>query len=136
MCCLLHYKCFRFGSVVMIKSDLGIPIIRYIYDDHGNIRTVELTDMYSGVDVTALGTDNPIRWRGHYYDSETGLYYIDGRYYDPWEGIYLDAVDIPTAISEMYLDRNGITYPKYGQLRRICTFEAIVHAAKSFREIY
>ena len=36
------------------------------------------------------------------------MYYANVRYYDPWEGIYLDAIDIPTAISEMYLDRNGI----------------------------
>ena len=41
-------------------------------------------------------------------DAESGLYYVEGRYYDPWEGIYLDGMDIPTAISEMYLDRNGI----------------------------
>ena len=36
------------------------------------------------------------------------MYYANVRYYDPWEGIYLDGMDIPTAISEMYLDRNGI----------------------------
>ena len=26
---------------------------------------------------------NPIRYRGYYYDSETGFYYLNTRYYDP-----------------------------------------------------
>jgi len=26
---------------------------------------------------------NPIRYRGYYYDAETGLYYLQSRYYDP-----------------------------------------------------
>ena len=55
-----------------------------------------------------MGEQNPIRWRGHYYDAESGLYYADGRYYDPEVGQYLDAIEIPEAISEKYLDRNGI----------------------------
>ena len=25
----------------------------------------------------------PLRYRGYYYDSETGLYYLQSRYYDP-----------------------------------------------------
>ncbi|WP_242944645.1 RHS repeat-associated core domain-containing protein [Pseudobutyrivibrio sp. OR37] len=26
---------------------------------------------------------NPLRYRGYYYDSETGFYYLNARYYDP-----------------------------------------------------
>lgn len=26
---------------------------------------------------------NPFRYRGYYYDSESGLYYLQSRYYDP-----------------------------------------------------
>ena len=26
---------------------------------------------------------NPLRYRGYYYDAETGLYYLQSRYYDP-----------------------------------------------------
>ena len=30
-----------------------------------------------------LGALNPLRYRGYVYDSETGLYYVSSRYYDP-----------------------------------------------------
>ena len=53
----------------------------YIYDAWGNI-------------LTATGTMaqiNPLRYRGYYYDTETGLYYVSSRYYDPEVGRYLNA---------------------------------------------
>jgi len=31
----------------------------------------------------AMASINPIRYRGYYYDTETGLYYLQSRYYDP-----------------------------------------------------
>ena len=34
---------------------------------------------------------NPLRYRGYYYDSETGLYYLNSRYYDPETGRYINA---------------------------------------------
>jgi RHS repeat-associated protein len=37
---------------------------------------------------------NPIRYRGYYYDVETGLYYLNSRYYDPDTGRFINA-DIP-----------------------------------------
>ncbi|GEM_PF-3689706 len=46
----------------------------YLYDSYGNI--ISMTDN----DITKM---NPIRYRGYYYDSETGLYYLRTRYYDP-----------------------------------------------------
>ena len=36
--------------------------------------------------LTATGTMasiNPLRYRGYYYDTESGLYYLKSRYYDP-----------------------------------------------------
>ena len=32
---------------------------------------------------TALANLNPLRYRGYYYDNETGFYYLQSRYYDP-----------------------------------------------------
>ena len=34
--------------------------------------------------------NNPIRYRGYYYDLETGLYYLNSRYYDPETGRFLN----------------------------------------------
>ena len=37
---------------------------------------------------------NPFRYRGYYYDTETGLYYLNSRYYDPSIGRFINADDI------------------------------------------
>ena len=33
---------------------------------------------------------NPLRYRGYYYDSETGMYYLQSRYYDPETGRFIN----------------------------------------------
>ena len=38
-----------------------------------------------------IGEINPFRYRGYYYDSETGLYYLNSRYYDPVVGRFVNA---------------------------------------------
>ena len=49
----------------------------------------------SGVDVSSnashVGNINPLRYRGYYYDTETGLYYLNSRYYDPETGRFINA---------------------------------------------
>ena len=37
---------------------------------------------------------NPIRYRGYYYDTETGLYYLRARYYDPETGRFISQDDV------------------------------------------
>ena len=55
------------------------------------------TNIYqrSGVDVsnnaTHIANINPFRYRGYYYDTETGFYYLQSRYYDPVVGRFLNA---------------------------------------------
>lgn len=34
---------------------------------------------------------NPLRYRGYYYDNETGFYYLESRYYDPVVGRFISA---------------------------------------------
>ena len=34
-------------------------------------------------DASFIGHINPLRYRGYYYDAETGFYYVSSRYYDP-----------------------------------------------------
>lgn len=38
-----------------------------------------------------LGANNPFRYRGYYYDTESGLYYLNSRYYDPQTGRFINA---------------------------------------------
>ena len=38
-----------------------------------------------------LAEINPLRYRGYYYDSETGFYYLQSRYYDPANRRFINA---------------------------------------------
>ena len=48
--------------------------------------------------ASTLGTKNPFRYRGYYYDTETGYYYLNSRYYDPVTGRFLNADGVLSGI--------------------------------------
>ena len=59
----------------------------------------------SGAEITDanhIGNLNPFRYRGYYYDTETKLYYLQSRYYDPEIGRFITIDDIS------YLDPDAI----------------------------
>jgi RHS repeat-associated protein len=61
------------------------------------------------MEVIGVGHANPFRWRGQYFDQETGLYYIGGRYYDPRLGVVLNAT-----LDEAFMQggyAHGVTNP-------------------------
>ena len=45
----------------------------------------------SGTLASTLGAMNPLRYRGYVYDTETGLYYLNSRYYNPTWGRFINA---------------------------------------------
>ena len=55
---------------------------------------------------------NPFRYRGYYYDFETGLYYLNSRYYDPETGRFVNADDIST-IDVTKITTNGLNLYAY-----------------------
>ena len=60
---------------IFIYNTSGTRIIEYTYDAYGNC-TVSYG--YSN----EISRINPIRYRGYYLDRETGLYYLNARYYN------------------------------------------------------
>ena len=72
------------GDVVAIVNESGDIVGTYTYDAWGNLTTDALTE------VAEL---NPIRYRGYYQDAETGLYYLQSRYYDPTTMRFINADD-------------------------------------------
>ena len=62
----------------------GAKVIEYRYDSWGKLKS-------TGTLAASLGQDNPFRYRGYYYDAETGLYYLQSRYYDPEVGRFISA---------------------------------------------
>ena len=65
------------GDVIGILNQSGSQIVSYQYDPWGKVLSV------SGSEASTIGQINPIRYRGYYYDTETGFYYLQSRYYDP-----------------------------------------------------
>ena len=65
------------GDIIAILNRDGEVIAEYRYDAWGNCEY----DLASGI-----ATANPFRYRGYYYDQETGLYFLQTRYYDPEVG--------------------------------------------------
>jgi RHS repeat-associated protein len=59
----------------------GYEAASYEYDAWGNCTITK--------DIDGIGTINPIRWKSQYYDNESGLYYINGKYYSPLIKQYL-----------------------------------------------
>ena len=73
------------GDVMEILDKDGNAVVSYLYDAWGAPISV------TGPMASTLGAQNPIRYRGYYYDTETGLYYLQSRYYDPVVGRFLNA---------------------------------------------
>ena len=82
------------GDIIKIVGEDGTVYGEYSYDAWGNCTIV--------TDKSGIATLNPFRYRGYYYDEETGLYYLQTRYYDPTIGRFIspDSVD--------YLDPESI----------------------------
>ena len=75
------------GDVTGLVSASGTRVVNYTYDAWGNLLAT------TGSMATTLGAQNPLRYRGYVYDTETGFYYISSRYYDPEIGRFLNADD-------------------------------------------
>lgn len=71
-----YYRRNLQGDVIAIYDQTGSRKAEYAYDAWGNC-TVKYAGIYD------LAHNNPIRYRGYYYDRETGMYYLNARYYNP-----------------------------------------------------
>ena len=78
------------GDVVRIIDLSGTEVASYVYDAWGNIKDTK--------GEPTIREINPIRYRGYVYDDETGLYYLQSRYYDPVTGRFINA--------DVYCDTN------------------------------
>ena len=75
------------GDIVAVYSDSGVKLRTYTYDAWGNVTETVLTQ----AGTYYYARYNPFRYRGYYYDTETGLYYLQSRYYNPEWGRFLNA---------------------------------------------
>ncbi len=65
------------GDVLSIVDNSGAIVVNYTYNAWGEIIST------TGTLASTIGVVNKLRYRSYYYDSETGFYYLQSRYYDP-----------------------------------------------------
>ena len=66
------YMTNQMGDVISITDANGTIVGNYEYDAWGKVLTAD----------SSIAQQNPLRYRGYYYDNETGYYYLQSRYYD------------------------------------------------------
>ncbi|MCM1368220.1 MAG: polymorphic toxin-type HINT domain-containing protein [Roseburia sp.] len=99
------------GDVTHIYDMTGALKARYVYDAWGNHKVLN-ADGTEDDDLNSVGNVNPIRYRGYYYDTETGLYYLNSRYYDAEVGRFINADSISN-VKECAEDIGGLNLFAY-----------------------
>ena len=89
------------GDIIGLIDNTGTVVVNYVYNAWGNHR-IYGADGKEITDAAHIGSLNPIRYRGYYYDTETKLYFLKTRYYDP------ELCRFVTIDDTAYLDPNAI----------------------------
>ena len=89
------------GNIIAILDSDGDVVVEYKYDAWGN-------QLATG--SSTLANINPFRYRSYYFDTETGLYYLQTRYYDPETGRFLNIDSLDYADPETI---NGLNLYAY-----------------------
>ena len=119
-----YYKKNLQGDIIGIYDNNLNLIVKYDYDawgehkiyylDNTNFVDLDFDSTYTNISNTNLyiALKNPFRYRGYYYDSETGFYYLNSRYYDPEICRFINADDI-SVLSEGKEFINGLNLFSY-----------------------
>jgi len=112
-----------YGNNTLISRTTGDGTLYYLYNGHGDV--VQLADALGaivmtydydafGVVTTATGSiSNSYLYSGYQYDGETGMYYLNARYYDPVVArfvsadTYLGQVNDPLSLNVYSYCRNN-----------------------------
>ena len=102
-----YFVCNWRGDVIQIYNSSGVLVGSYTYDAWGKV-----TENATSADTQNITETNPIRYRGYYYDTETRLYYVSSRYYDPAVKRFLNSDDelLSATSPETLTDKNYFAY--------------------------
>ena len=99
-----------------LVNSSGTQVVAYTYDAWGNPLTT------TGSMASTLGKLNPFRYRGYVYDTETGLYYLGSRYYNPTWGRFVNADSeslIAASLDSAAWDKNLLSYCDNNPITRV-----------------
>ena len=105
------YMTNQMGDVIGINDCTGDSLVIYLYDEWGKV--TEICPTLSGTQAEfqyALGEANPLRYRGYYYDNETGYYYLQSRYYDATICRFINADKFDYTDKDLYCGNNIYSY--------------------------
>ena len=106
---LYYYVLNAQGDVVRIVNSSRSVVASYTYDPWGKIISSSGT----------LADINPLRYRGYYYDAETGFYYLQSRYYDPEIGRFINADSYASTDATGLLSTNMFAYCENNPVMRV-----------------
>lgn len=104
------------GDIVAVYNRMGLELVTYSYDAWGN-QTVK----YWNGGGTSPAQYNPFRYRGYYYDTDLGMYYLQSRYYDSkiCRFISPDHANVITATPAALTDKNLYAYCDNNPVMRV-----------------
>ena len=85
------YRTNAQGDVKQIVDSNYNVVAYYAYDAWGKLLAVLDGNDNPITDSSHFAIVNPFRYRGYIYDTETGFYYLQSRYYDPEIGRFINA---------------------------------------------
>lgn len=97
------------GDIVGIADSNGELIAEYSYDEWGKLLGIT-TAQENNAEQLAVAEINPLRYRGYYYDNETGMYYLQSRYYDPELCRFISADDFAYINTDTPMSVNSYAY--------------------------
>ena len=80
-----YYRRDILGNIMEIIDSTGASVVKYTYNAWGRCRSTG---------NSTIASINPYRYRGYYYDTESGFYFLQTRYYDPYTGRFLSMDDV------------------------------------------
>lgn len=96
---LLYIKNIQGDIISVVNTENNEIVLNYYYDAWGNI-SYESSDSIAGAIVSALVlAATNFSYRGYFCDYETGLYYLQSRYYDPEVGRFINLDDTAVVLS-------------------------------------
>ena len=93
------------GDILYIYNTSGTRLVTYTYDAWGKCYVT-----YQNGGASTAARYNPFRYRGYYYDTETGLYYVSSRYYDPEVGRWINADSVIAGVGGSIHGYNMFAY--------------------------
>ena len=111
------------GDILKVITATGTEAATYTYDAWGRVLT----------STGDLADINPLRYRGYYYDTETGLYYLQSRYYDPEVSRFINPDSFATTDVDGVLSANMFAYCENNPVTRSdstgCAFGTLLGVA-------